>query len=129
MGSPGTRRKVLIIEDEPAIRNTLYLLLASLGCEGAVADNDQQALAMVRRESFDAVLLDLRCSTLAPDAVISKIREIQPQLMGRVLVVTGEVADPATVEHIEQNCVAGVPRDRLFESLWVRLRAVLGAAS
>jgi CheY-like chemotaxis protein len=120
------RRKVLIIEDEPAIRNVIYVLLAGLGCESDVAHNGREALAMIQHEDFDAVLLDLRCSDLPPEQVVSEIKEIRPNLVGRVLVITGEVADPQTLEMIERNCLPHVPRSRLMQELWERLRTLLG---
>ena len=54
------RRKVLIIEDEPSIRNVLYVLLAGIGCDGDAAYDTHMALSMIRQDRFDAVLLDLR---------------------------------------------------------------------
>ena len=119
-------RKVLVIEDEPSIRNLLYVLLAALRCDGDVAYNGQQALAMIARESFDAVLLDLRCSDLPADQVISKIHTIRPSLVGRVLCITGEVTDSETVRMIERNCLPHVARGRLIQDLWEKLRALLG---
>lgn len=59
-----SRRKVLIIEDEPSIRNVLYVLLAGLGCDGDVAHGTQEALTMLTKDRFDAVLLDLRAAHL-----------------------------------------------------------------
>ncbi len=122
------RRKVLIVEDEPAIRNVLYVLLAGLNCEGDIAVSGKQALAMVGREQFDAVLLDLRCLNLAPEQVVSEIKEVQPSLVGRVLVITGEVADAETLDLIERYCLPHLPRNRLLEDLWVRLRTLFGAS-
>jgi DNA-binding response OmpR family regulator len=125
--SPSTpRRRVLIIEDEPAIRNVLYVLLAGFGCEGDVAHNGHQGLDMLRKGNFDAVLLDLRCSDLPPDQVVSQIKEIQPSLVGRVLVITGEISDPKTMEVIERNCIPHVSRNRVMEDLWGRLKGLLG---
>jgi len=118
------RRKVLIIEDEPSIRNVLYVLLAGLGCEGEVAYSGQQALAMLSREKFDAVLLDLRCSNASPDEVVSQIKEIRPSMLGRVLVITGEVSDPRAMEIIEQHLLPQVPANRLMTDLWTQLRGL-----
>lgn len=126
MNPAQARRKVLIIEDEPSIRNVIYVLLAGLGCESDVAHNGRQALAMIQHENFDAVLLDLRCSDLPPEQVVSQLREIRPNLVGRVLVITGEVADPQTLEMIERNCLPHVPRNRLMQDLWEHLRTLLG---
>jgi len=65
VASSPPRRKVLIIEDEPSIRNVLYVLLAGVGCDGDVAHDTNQALSMIRQDQFDAVLLDLRSAHLS----------------------------------------------------------------
>ncbi len=115
MASSAARRKVLIVEDEPSIRNLLYVLLAGIGCEAETATSGAQALALVEREKFDALLLDLRCLNVRPDEVVSGVQRIRPSLIGRVLVVTGEVADQQTLDLIEQHFLLQVPRNRLEE--------------
>jgi CheY-like chemotaxis protein len=118
-------RRVLIVEDEPSIRNILYVLLAGLGCEGDAVPDGQQALAKIRREEFDAVLLDLRCSNINAEDVVPQIQEVRPSLVGRVLVITGEVADAATLDLIERNCLQHVPRHRIQQDLLDQLRVLL----
>jgi CheY-like chemotaxis protein len=120
------RRKVLILEDEPAIRNVIYVLLAGLGCEGDVVQDGRQALASISRHSFDAVLLDLRCSELPPEQLVSEILQIQPSLVGRLMVITGEVSDPETISMIERDSLAHVQRHRVTNDLWERLKSILG---
>jgi DNA-binding response OmpR family regulator len=120
------RRKVLIIEDEPAIRNVLYVLLAGLGCDGDVAPDTQHALAMIRQDRFDAVLLDLRSAHLPPEQMVAAITDLRPSLVGRVLVITGEVSDPRILEVLERNAVPHVPRSRVTSDLWARMRSLLG---
>jgi len=119
-------RNVLIVEGEPSIRNVLYVLLAGLGCEGDIAHNGHQALAKIEKESFDAVLLDLRCSEIPAEEMVSAIRELRPNLLGRVLVITGEVSDPKAMEMIRNNCWPHITRQRVMQELWGRLRTLLG---
>jgi DNA-binding NtrC family response regulator len=128
MSVTSQNRKVLIVEDDAAIRNVLYVLLAGVGCEGDIAYSGKQALAMLSREKFDAVLLDLRSSNLPAEQVVSQIKEIRPSLVGRVLVITGELTDSQTLEVVERHCLPHVPRNRLMQDLWGRLRTVLGIA-
>ena len=45
------RRKVLIIEDEPSIRNVLFVLLAGLGCEGEQAALTQMLAPLARSQA------------------------------------------------------------------------------
>ena len=120
------QRKVLIIEDEPSIRNALFVLLAGLGCEGDVAYTGQQALAMISRERFDAVLLDLRCSNFPAEEVVSQIKELRPNLVGRVLVITGEVTDSQTVDLISRHLLPSISRTHLMPELWGQLQGILG---
>jgi hypothetical protein len=47
-------------------------------------------------------------------------------LVGRVLVITGEVSDPQTMEMIRKNCWLHIPRQRVMQELWERLRSLLG---
>jgi DNA-binding NtrC family response regulator len=117
MAPSPSRRKVLIIEDEPSIRNVLYVLLAGLGYDGDTASDAHQALSMIRQGQFDAVLLDLRSSELSPEQMVCAITELRPSLMGRVLVISGEVSSPSTIEMLERYAVPHVPRSRVTSDL------------
>lgn len=118
-------RKVLLVEGEPVAGNVLRNLLNKLGCHGEVAADGQQALAMVSRKDFDAVLLDLRSSNLPPEEVVSGIHDIRPSLVGRVLVITGEVDDRETLDLVERYFLLQIRQSRLFKDLSGRLRALL----
>jgi DNA-binding NtrC family response regulator len=122
------RRRVLIIEDEPSIRNVIYVLLAGLDCDSEIAYSGKQALGMISRSSFDAVLLDLRSAESPPEEMVSQMKKLRPSLVGRVLVITGEVSDPKVMEWVEHHSMAHLPGNRLMQDLWGRLRAVLGLA-
>ncbi len=120
------RRRVLIVEEEPAIRNILYVLLAGMRCAGDAAYSGQQALAKIGREKYDAILLDIRSQNVSLDEVMSGIGQIQPNLVGRVLVITGDLTDRKTLELIERNALPQVSGKGLGEELWNRLRSLLG---
>ena len=119
-------RTVLIIEDDASIRNVLCVLLAGLRCEGDIVPNAREALAMVEKRSFDAVLLDLRCSEMNETETVSALKNLRPSLVGKVLVITGDVSDPKTMELIKKNRWPYIPRHRVMQELWERLRSLLG---
>ena len=121
-------RKILIIEDEPAIRNVLFTLLAGQGCDSDVAHDAHHALPMLQQNQFDAVLLDIRATHLPPDQTVSAITRLRPSLVGRVLVITGEVSEPKTLELLERCAVPHVSRSKVTTDLWGRLRSLLGFA-
>jgi CheY-like chemotaxis protein len=119
------RRKVLIIEDEAALRKALFTMVARLECETEAVGSGAEALAKVHRDQFDAVLLDLRCADLDAEMVIPQIHNLRPNLVGRVLVITGDVADEHVLKLIEKYFLLKVPRSRLSEDLQGYLRALL----
>lgn len=125
MPPPARYRKVLIVEDEPSIRGVMYTLLAALRCDSDVAANGREALAKISQEEYDAVLLDLRCADLVPEEVLAQIQDLRPNLVGRVLVITAEVADPKIAELIERYFLLRIPDSRLKQDLLGVLMALL----
>ena len=121
MGPDPPRRKVLIIEDEPSIRKVLHVLLAGLGYDSSSASDAYEALSMIHQGDFDAVLLDLRSSQLPPDQMACAISELRPSLVGRVLVITGEVSHPKTIEMLERYALPHVRRSRIPSDLSRRI--------
>jgi CheY-like chemotaxis protein len=126
--APAPRRKVLIIEDEPTISNLLYVLLDGLNYNGEVALSGKQALQMIGRDNFDAVLLDLRYSSLSAEQMVLRITKIRPSLVGRVLVVTGQVANSDALALIEHQYNPHVKQNRLMEEVHRSLLALWAIA-
>ena len=118
-------RKVLLVESEPASREVLRSLLKNAGCQGELVADCQKAMAMVSSSDFDAVLLDLRSSNLPPEEVVAGIHDIRPSLVGRVLVITGEVDERETLDLIERYFLLQIRESRLLKDLVGRLRALL----
>ena len=72
---------------------------------------------MIRQDQFDAVLLDLRSSELPMEQMVCAITELRPSLVGRVLVISGEVSSPTTLKMLERYAVPHVPRSRVTSDL------------
>jgi CheY-like chemotaxis protein len=56
----GARPSVLVVDDEPAVRESLQLMLESLGCEVTCAADGERAVSLFVRHSFDLVTIDYR---------------------------------------------------------------------
>jgi DNA-binding response OmpR family regulator len=59
MNKPTTVKKILIIDDNPAVRNTLELLLKDNGYASLSAEDGLDGLYKARQEKPDLILLDL----------------------------------------------------------------------
>jgi two-component system OmpR family response regulator len=53
------RRKILIADDDPSIREILSIQLARMGYEVILADNGTEAVAAYKKEEPDLIILDV----------------------------------------------------------------------
>ncbi len=83
--------RILLVEDEPRVREVLALLLTALGQSVVSAASGDEALARLEQgERVDAVLTDLRMPGLTGWDVIRAVRTRWPSL--RVGIITGSPA-------------------------------------
>ena len=86
-GRETKRAKILVVDDEPAIVETLCEFLTSKEYEVISASNGNEALTKVRTEKPHLVLLDIRMPGADGLKVLREIKEIDPSV--RVIMATG----------------------------------------
>jgi len=69
--------KVLIVDDEPAIRESLEGVLQDEGYQPATAESGEACLDLLREKSFDVVLLDIWLPGMDGLEVLQTIRELE----------------------------------------------------
>ncbi len=94
-------RKVLIVADEPAIKN-LLILVSKLDSRRVATAGAGPHLSTLHRSSFDTAILDLRYSQRRPASRGYGFGEVWPSMVGRVLVINAEVNDLKTLEMAER---------------------------
>jgi signal transduction histidine kinase/DNA-binding response OmpR family regulator len=67
--------RVLVVEDNSVNREVALATLLSLGVEAHTANNGQEALSLLARESFDAVLMDCQMPDLDGYETTKRFRE------------------------------------------------------
>jgi DNA-binding response OmpR family regulator len=72
--------KILIIDDEPALRQTLARILQQVGLEVTTANDGEQGLAFLDSSQFDLVYMDIRMPGLAGLDVLELMRSKYPGL-------------------------------------------------
>src|SRR5436309_8924388 len=70
--------RLLVIDDEPAVREISCEFLQMLGYEVEGARNGADGLALLARQSFDLVMTDLRMPVLDGWGVVEGVRRIAP---------------------------------------------------
>jgi len=95
--------KILIIDDEPAVRMAMHKALKNENYEIIFADNGLEGLEQLKKEKPDLILLDLRMPELDGFGFLEKIK-IQPDDPYSVIVITGHGND----REVEKSFELGV---------------------
>ncbi len=117
--------RVLIICDRAAERETIRVLVGTMGCQWVLASSIEQALAILSRERISAVLLELPRAVSDPDQMPKNLREFLVRFPGRVMALTDGMPTPAITELISKYSIPWVQRDRLAMDLWPRLESMV----
>ena len=86
----GDGRRLLVVDDEPAMRTAIGNFLSSLGHGVTVASGGLEARALLTRHEYDVVLLDLRMPDLGGDDLYRELVQKDPRHARRVVFVTGD---------------------------------------
>lgn len=82
--------KILIVDDEPFIRNALMSILNSLGYNPTLAENGIKAIEIIKKENPDIVLLDVKMPEMDGITTLKKIREISKDILVIMLTAYGD---------------------------------------
>jgi HAMP domain-containing protein/CheY-like chemotaxis protein len=88
------RKRLLVVEDNPAEQLSIRTLLGYDDIDVTVADTGEDALAAINQESYDCVVLDLRLPDMSGFEVLERLRDM-PQFNDLPIVVfTGKELSP-----------------------------------
>jgi CheY-like chemotaxis protein len=101
--------RVLIAEDDPAIRTMLRAMLAREGFVVESAVDGQEAIEKIQQSAFDAILLDLMMPRVSGLDVIEYLERISPDTVAtRIIVLTA--ASNRYLEPLEGKTVFRIMR-------------------
>jgi signal transduction histidine kinase/CheY-like chemotaxis protein len=80
---------VLVVDDEPAIRNMLTALLQTLGLTVEAVDSGESALLALARKRFDIVITDIQMPEMSGDVLIKRAREDMELTDVKYIIITG----------------------------------------
>ena len=81
--------KLLIIDDERGIRNTLKEILADEGHEVEVAENGKQGLEMAQAKAYDLIFSDIKMPELDGLEVLKALKEGDEAIETPMVMITG----------------------------------------
>jgi len=98
--TPPTR--VLVVDDEAAIRELLKSVLENEGHQVDTASDGSTGLGYISANRYGLILLDIRMPGMGGIEVFEKARQIAGSIGARTILMTGDIMDPDTKETVRR---------------------------
>ena len=94
-----TRWSALMVDDNPAMREAIARSLARRGCAVTTVADAAEALASLRRQSFDVIVTDLNMPEHGGLWLWRQAVVLRPELRGRFVLIASEpLPDPRAMD-------------------------------
>jgi signal transduction histidine kinase len=87
--------RVLLVDDEEAVRRPMAKFLNRRGAETYEAGDGVQALALLDRQAVDVIVADLRMPRMSGAELLAALESDRPELATRILFLSGDVSQLA----------------------------------
>jgi DNA-binding NtrC family response regulator len=84
------KARILVVDDEPALRRTLERALRNLDYDVVSVGDPHLAYELLDSADYDLVMLDIHMPQMTGDTLAIALLRRWPQLVGRVLIMTGD---------------------------------------
>ena len=121
---PGTHARILIIDDEAGIRDSLETLLTLEGFAVDLAGDGSAGMDLLTRHSYDLLLLDLSLPRESGLDLLPRIRSLAPELPIIMITAYGTVGN--VVDAIRAGASNFIPKPWDNEKLLADIRAAIG---
>ena len=88
--------RILVVDDEPGIREFLQIMLEREGYEVSSAVNGTDAISRFKKKKYDVVIADIRMPKVSGLEVLSSVKEISPET--NVIMITAHASFESAVE-------------------------------
>ena len=118
--------RILLVDDEPAIRRALRTPLQELGFHTEEASRGEDALHLVRAQPFDVVLLDINMPGIGGIRTLERLRAFAPRLPILMLSVRDDEEDK--VEALELGADDYITKPFSMRECLARIRSAVRRA-
>jgi DNA-binding NtrC family response regulator len=92
---------ILIVDDEPLIRKSLYEILKIAGFDASAAANGEEAVSLLGKKPFDIVITDMKLPKISGLELLMFIKKTCPQT--EVILITGYGSIETAVEAMKKG--------------------------
>ena len=120
------KTRVLIVDDEPNIRDLLATSLRFAGYEIQTAANGAQAVSAVTESEPDIILLDVMLPDVSGFDILQRVRGHAALKHIPIIMLTGKATREDVMFALSAGANGYITKPFEFESLTTSIRAVLG---
>jgi DNA-binding response OmpR family regulator len=117
--------RVLVVDDEPAVRSILERVLRKEGYTVLQAVNGKEGLQAVQEQYPDVMILDLNMPDISGEAVCKLVRKNQKIQSIPILILTGQTKDGLPAECLDGGADDYLSKPFDIKELVARVRALL----
>lgn len=117
------KEKILIIDDDQAIRSLLELGLQKKGYKTALAAHGKEGIEKAIKEKFDVVLCDIKMNGVDGISVLEKVKEKDPLI--EVIMITGYSSMESSIECMRKGAGDYITKPFNLNDLSIRIEKAL----
>ena len=114
---------ILVIDDDETMRDWCQQILSQAGNKVETAEDGLKGLDILKKESFDLIILDLKMPGLSGMEVLQKVNEEYPETA--VVIITGEATVESAVEGMKTGAYDFIPKPFTPESFLTAVKQAL----
>jgi PAS domain S-box-containing protein len=100
---PPSRKSVLLVDDEPGIRDVLAEVLSTDGYEVDVATGGEEAWKRINARSFDVIISDLNMPGMDGETLYRHVLSLKPKQAQRMVFLTGDTIGQKWHQFLERT--------------------------
>jgi two-component system, NtrC family, response regulator HydG len=118
-----TKRTILVVDDDHAHRTMLRTLLSGWGYLIHEADDGESAIAAVRNQPFDLILMDIRMLKVSGLEALVEIKAFNPAIP--VMIMTAYTSLETAVEAVKKGAYDYLPKPLDFDELRLKMERAM----
>jgi signal transduction histidine kinase/CheY-like chemotaxis protein len=119
------KRRILIVDDEVSILDSLSRLLVKQGYTVETVDNCLPALDMILSQKYDFIFLDIKLPGMSGIELYREIEKADASIVRRIAFLTGNIMEKETRQFLQENQATYFLKPFVFKQLIKELDALL----
>ncbi|MBM2846369.1 MAG: NtrC family response regulator [Bacteroidetes bacterium] len=117
--------RILVVDDEKIIRDSISFILKKEGYSIEEAANGKEALAKINDESFDVVITDIEMPVMKGIELLDKVMQVSPQTL--VIIITAYGSLETAIAALRAGASDYILKPLEFDELLIKMKRLLEA--